>query len=113
MLQFASALVNSARGLVKSMGERLPACSTESLGEEQWKTLPEKMRATLEPLFEVVAELSEKIQACDETLEQMARNDYPETKLLKQVSGVGTLVALTFVLTENRTSTLSPGLTRG
>jgi transposase len=40
-----------------------------------------------------------KIHACDEQIEQIARTEYPETKLLQQVSGVGTLIALTFVLT--------------
>jgi len=32
-------------------------------------------------------------------LEQIARAEYPETHLLQQVKGVGTLIALTFVLT--------------
>ena len=35
----------------------------------------------------------------DRELEQIARKDYPETELLRQVSGVGLLIALTFVLT--------------
>jgi transposase len=32
-------------------------------------------------------------------VEQIARSEYPETQLLRQVSGVGPLIALTFVLT--------------
>ena len=32
-------------------------------------------------------------------MEQIARTQYPETQLLRQVSGVGSLIALTFVLT--------------
>jgi transposase len=32
-------------------------------------------------------------------LEDLAQEHYPETKLLRQVQGVGTLTALTFVLT--------------
>jgi transposase len=43
--------------------------------------------------------LTEKIRACDEQIEQIARRKYPETELLRQVSGVGPLIALTFVLT--------------
>jgi transposase len=35
----------------------------------------------------------------DQKLEQIARRRYPETELLRQVWGVGTLIALTFVLT--------------
>src|SRR5262250_2591294 len=32
-------------------------------------------------------------------IEEMAREKYPETKLLKQVKGVGDLIATTYVLT--------------
>src|SRR6202041_2977239 len=50
-----TALVNAARGLVKSYGQRLPKCGTQEV--------------------------------------------YPEVSLLKQVKGVGTQIALTYVLT--------------
>lgn len=43
--------------------------------------------------------MTEKIHACEEQIEQIARTRYPETKLLQQISGVGPLIALTFVLT--------------
>jgi transposase len=46
-----------------------------------------------------VESLTEKIQTLDRKLEQIARIEYPETNLLRQVSGVGPLIALTFVLT--------------
>jgi hypothetical protein len=38
-----------------------------------------------------------KFVSRDHRVEQIARIDYPETKLLQQVSGVGPLIALTFV----------------
>jgi transposase len=53
----------------------------------------------LKPLLEEVASLTEKMHACDKRIEQIAREEYPETELLRQVSGVGPLIALTFVLT--------------
>jgi len=37
----------------------------------------------------------------------MCIRDSPETKLLKQVNGVGTLIALTFILTLERMFTLT------
>ena len=43
--------------------------------------------------------MTEKIQELDHNIEQIARTEYPETELLRQVSGVGILIALTFVLT--------------
>jgi transposase len=94
-----TSLVNTARGLAKAMGERLPACDPDALVVEKMDALPPALRETLRPLLEQVESLTEKIKESDEKLEQIARIEYPETKLLRQVSGVGVLIALTFVLT--------------
>jgi transposase len=99
LVELRTSAVNTARGLAKASGERLPTCATENLGVEQMEALPAELRAVLKPLLEEVESLTEKIRVCDEGIEQIARTDYPETKLLEQVSGVGTLIALTFVLT--------------
>ena len=95
-------LVNTARGLAKAMGERLPACDADSLDAAKLDALPTAIKETLRPLLEQVESLTEKISQADSKLEQIARIEYPETKLLRQVSGVGILIALTFVLTVER-----------
>ena len=92
-------LINAARGFAKALGERLPACDTDAMGVEKMEGLPAGLRERLRPLLEQVETLTEKIQELDSTIEQIARTQYPETELLRQVSGVGTLIALTFVLT--------------
>lgn len=92
-------LVNAARGLTKAVGNRLPACDADSMGVEQMDNLPTWLQETLKPLLEQVESLTKKIKECEKELEQIARTEYPETCLLQQVSGVGTLIALTFVLT--------------
>ncbi len=51
------------------------------------------------PLFEEVKSLSKRIKEYEQQTETIAREHYPETALLKQVYGVGTLVALAYVLT--------------
>jgi transposase len=99
LVEARTSLVNAARGFAKTLGERLPACDTDSMGVEKMEALPATLQETLRPLLEQVEALTEKIQALDDSLEQIARNQYPETELLRQVSGVGTLIALTFVLT--------------
>jgi transposase len=43
--------------------------------------------------------LSERIREYDRRLEEVADELYPETKLLRQIHGVGALTALAFVLT--------------
>jgi transposase len=49
--------------------------------------------------MEEIESLTEQIKKLEANIEQIARIEYPETELLRQVSGVGTLIALTFVLT--------------
>lgn len=99
LVEARTMLVNAARGLTKATGERLPSCDTDQLGVARGETLPAELRASLRPLLEEVESLTEKIHALDQEIEQIARTEYPETELLRQVSGVGTLIALTFVLT--------------
>ncbi len=94
-----TALVNAARGFAKAQGSRLPSCDTDSMGVEKLEGLPEHLSARLRPLVEQVESLTKKIHELDDTIEQIARTQYPETELLRQVSGVGILIALTFVLT--------------
>ena len=94
-----TALVNTARGLTKSFGERLGKCDADQMGVEKVESLPAGLQAVLRRLLEVVEVMTEKIHGCDKELAEIARKQYPETALLEQVSGVGLLIALTFVLT--------------
>jgi len=99
LLSARTSLVNAARGLAKSLGERLPKCDADQMGVPQSEALPSTVQGVLEPLLKEVESLTEKIKDSDQKIEQIAREDYPETALLQQVSGVGPLIALTFVLT--------------
>jgi transposase len=99
LVETRTSLVNTARGLAKSVGERLPLCDTDQMGVERMEGLPAQLQQALQPLLEEVESLTEKIQASSVSIEEIARTEYPETALLRQVSGVGTLIALTFVLT--------------
>jgi transposase len=99
LVQTRTSLVNTVRGLAKAAGERLPKVDAEALGIDEASEFPELLREVLRPLLETVEQLTAKIKAADKEIERIARTRYPETKLLMQVSGVGTLIALTFVLT--------------
>ena len=99
LIRSRTSLINCARGLSKAIGERLPACDADSLCIERMSELPAELQQLLKPLFGPLELLTEKIQELDKQLEQIARKHYPETELLKQVHGIGTLIALTFVLT--------------
>jgi len=94
-----TALVNAARGLVKSYGQRLPKCGTQQVNRELAAGLSTELREVLEPLLQEIESLNERIKEYDERMEKIAQEVYPEVSLLKQVKGVGTQIALTYVLT--------------
>jgi len=99
LVETRTALINAARGLTKSYGERLPSCGTYQMGRDQAESLSPAIRAALDPLLAEVETVTERIQEYDRQLEELCKRRYPEVNLLKQVHGVGTLIALTFVLT--------------
>jgi transposase len=94
-----TALVNAARGLAKSYGERLRKCGTQQVSKELAAGLSAELRGALEPLLAEVESLNQRIAEYDRRIEQIAKEVHPEVALLKQVKGVGTLIALTYVLT--------------
>lgn len=99
LVEARTRLVNGVRGSAKPWGERVPACGAAQLTMERMKQLPEELQEMLRPLVEEVETLTKRIKDCDRRIEELARTEYPETELLTQVSGVGTLIALTYVLT--------------
>jgi transposase len=92
-------LVNHVRGVVKSLGERLPACSADYFHKRADVFMPDKLRSTLKPLVDQIGSLTQQIRAYDKKIEQLATASYPETSCLRQIQGVGVLTSLTFILT--------------
>jgi transposase len=92
-------LVNHVRATVKSLGHRLPACSAQGFPRKVAEHLPGPLRPALEPVLETISSLTAQIREYDRKLEAVAEELYPETRLLRQVKGVGPLTALAFVLT--------------
>jgi transposase len=99
LVRARTSLINVARGVTKSYGERLRGCSPRNLNLEKAGGLSPELRVALEPLLQEIESLSERIREYNERIESIAQENYPETALLKQVKGVGTLVALTYMLT--------------
>ena len=92
-------LINTTRGLVKSMGTRLPKCSSRSFAPKGEEAVPVEIREALLPLVRLAAALSAAIKEYDKKIEELGREKYGHTALLRQVKGVGPITALAYVLT--------------
>jgi transposase len=100
LVELRTQAVNSARGLVKSFGQRLASCDADSLKRSHAADLEAAIRPKIERLLRIVEELTEEIGSCDEELKQLSQERYrQETAQLQQVKGVGPITALSFVLT--------------
>lgn len=91
-------LVNHARGVVKSFGERLPTCTAESFHRKARAAVPSALQPALDPIFRVLEQLEEQIDVYDARIKQLAEK-HPDVEVIAQPKGVGTLTALVFLLT--------------
>jgi transposase len=99
LVRLRTSLINATRGLAKPCGFRLPSCSTRSFHKRCLGLLPDGLKPALKPLIDQIAQITEQIQIFDKEIDTMADQAFPETRPLTQVFGVGTLTAVTFVLT--------------
>jgi transposase len=93
------ALMHAIRGVAKTFGVRVPRGTRERFVERTLEALPDGLRLALGGLFGAMLALNDQIEAYDEKIEQVARERYPQTQRMRGVPGIGTLTALSFVLT--------------
>jgi transposase len=90
-------LINTARGLAKPMGERLKKCDADYVKESMADELSAGTQNAIRPLLKSVEDINKQIAVYNEKIQELEKR-YPEAKLLKQVHGVGILIAITYIL---------------
>jgi transposase len=90
--------VNAVRGLAKVEGERIRKCDTDRFHLVARECLSADMAKDMEPLLSAIEELNAKIAHQDKALDSLAEQ-YPDSKHLDEVYGVGTVTSLAFILT--------------
>ena len=92
-------LVNMVRAETKAFGGRVPRCSAASFHRTAGRHIPPPLRPALEPLLAVLGDFHGRIHAYDQEIARLGAEEFPETRVLRQVRGVGPIVALTFIVT--------------
>ncbi len=98
MVRTRTKLINHVRGMVKSFGGRISKCSADAFACRALEEMPRELRETLWSVVKAIADLSRQIRGFDKQIEAVAEQRYPEVKVLTQITGVGVLTALAYVL---------------
>lgn len=92
-------LINCVRGMVKSVGGRLPSASGAYFATKVREQVPACINGALLPLLEEIEQLTLRIREYDKQIEALAKTKYPRTELMRQIPGVGVVTSLAFALT--------------
>jgi transposase len=96
-VELRTATINRTRGVLKSVGVKVPRMSTKVFHARVGPLLPSALKRGLQPLLDELASLQLRIHALDREVDAIAAR-YPAVAKLTAVKGVGNLTALAFVL---------------
>ncbi|MBK7780561.1 MAG: IS110 family transposase [Ardenticatenia bacterium] len=88
-------LINQVRGLTKALGYGCRAAGRVPLRA----TLGDKPFLGVDTLLSTIEQLSSDIRAMDKQVKELIESTYPEAAHLQQVSGVGPITSLWYILT--------------
>jgi transposase len=98
LIRARTRLINHVRSSMKVYGVQLSSCSARAFAQKVQFEIPERLQPTMNPVVQMIARLSEQIRQYDQQIEDLSKQKYPQTALLRQIKGVGPLTALTYVL---------------
>lgn len=99
LVRVRTKLVNFVRGQVKSFGGRVPSCSTSAFGLKAVGHVPGPIQTIVTPMLEILEQIEKRIRGLDRQIERLCEQRHPETAVLRQVNGVGPILALAYVAT--------------
>jgi transposase len=91
-------LINHVRGMCKSFGVQLPKCSAAAFVLRASSFVPSVLHAAINVMLEQIATLNSKIKMMDQQVSSMVKQ-HAGAGIVSQISGVGELTALAYVLT--------------
>jgi len=93
-------LINHVRGAVKAYGERVPkGIRTDTFAKKVRKWMPRELHDVFAPILDSIETITESILDYEKEIDRLCEESYPETQILRQITGVGTIISLGFRLT--------------
>jgi len=93
-------MVNTLRGVVKSMGLRIPSSGAEAFHVRVREFLEEQpdLAPAISPAVKALESLTEQIRAYEKAIDEAARTHHPQALKLQQIPSIGPITSLAFVL---------------
>jgi transposase len=98
LVETRSKLINHTRGIVKPLGGKIRSCSAEAFHKVAPEFVPSGLKDALAPVLEIIERVTQQIRELDKRIDDLCATKYPETRLLRQVTGVGPVTSLAFML---------------
>lgn len=100
LVEHRTALVQSVRFSLKSLGLRVASCSAPVFPKRVREALAGHgaLLSGIEPVLCAVAAMNASIAELDRQVERLGTEKYPAARMLRQIPGVGPVTSLAFVL---------------
>ena len=100
LIETRTALINHARGIVKSFGSRLEKSAAERFVTVAQEQTPAALKPALSGVLAALEEINEQIYSYDCQIEHLCNTKYQQAaQCIRQVKGVGPVTTLGYVLT--------------
>ena len=96
LVRMRTRLINMTRAECKVHGSRLAPCASSYFARKVRPMIPALLRDALAPALDTIEHIDDEVRRLDKRVEEMCKA-IPITGALRQVRGVGPLVALAFV----------------
>jgi transposase len=95
-----TSIVATVRGVLKSMGLRIPTCSSESFHLKANAFLAQypELEPAITPALISIESLSSQIKLYDKAIELSARENHPQALKFQQIPSIGPITSMAFVL---------------
>lgn len=95
-----AAVIVTVRGVLKSLGLRLPGSSAEAFHHRAETFLAEypELETAITPALKSIESLTEQIRAYEAQIQQAARQHHPQAVKFQQIPSIGPITSMAFVL---------------
>jgi len=93
-------IIATVRGILKSLGLRIPATCTSSfhLKAESFLSEHPELESAITPALRSLKSLTEQIRVYEKEIQQAAKEHHPEAVRLQQIPSIGPITSMAFIL---------------